>query len=173
MFIDVLPDWPRGKRWYFKSEYYKDLHQQSVNDSTNVEPAAEVTPVVTPQKKKRAMFDSTSSSEFCSVCKVRYQSEEDIESDSHWLNCSKDCDWWVHFRFVGIHYHNSDIGGKGLDKWAKDHYFCAKHMPRAEPVGWNTEKEEEVLLEKKPESFKTRVNKIKKLKSKNVKGKKI
>ena len=173
VFIDVVPDWPRGKRWYFKSEYYKDLHQQSVNDSTNVEPAAEVTPVVTPQKKKRAMFDSTSSSEFCSVCKVRYQSEEDIESDSHWLNCSKDCDWWVHFRFVGIHYHNSDIGGKGLDKWAKDHYFCAKHMPRAEPVGWNTEKEEEVLLEKKPESFKTRVNKIKKLKSKNVKGKKL
>ena len=27
VFIDVVPDWPRGKRWYFKSEYYKDLHQ--------------------------------------------------------------------------------------------------------------------------------------------------
>ena len=50
---------------------------------------------------------------------------------------------------MGIHYDNSDIGEKGLDKWAKDHYFCAKHMPRAEPVGWAAEKEEEVLLEKK------------------------
>ena len=29
----------------------------------------------------------------------------------------------------------------------KDHYFCHKHMPRAEPVGWDAEKEEEVLLE--------------------------
>ena len=171
VFIDVVPDWPRGKRWYFKSQYYQDLHQ-SANNSTNTESAAEVTPVFTPQKKKRAVFDSTSSSEFCGVCKVRYQSEEDIESDSHWLNCSKGCDWWVHSRCVGIHYDNSDIAEKGLDKWAKDHYFCAKHMPRAEPVGWDAEKEEEVLLEKKRESFKTRVNKIKKLKSKNVKGKK-
>ena len=98
---------------------------------------------------KRVVFDSSSSSDFCGVCKVRYQSEEDIESDSHWLNCSKGCDWWVHSRCVGIHYENSDIAEKGLDKWAKDHYFCAKHMPRAEPVGWDAEKEEEVLLEKK------------------------
>ena len=45
-------------------------------------------------------------------------------------------------------------------------------MPRAELVGWDAEKEEEVLLGKQGESFKTRVNKIKKLKSKNVKGKK-
>ena len=142
VFIDVVPDWLRGKRWYFKSQYYKDLHQ-SVNDSTNTDST------VTPQKKKRAMFDSTLSSEFFGICKVRYHSEEGIESDSHWLNCSKGCNWWVHSRCVGIHYDNSDIGEKGLDKWAKDHYFCAKHMPRAEPAGWDAEKEDEVLLEKK------------------------
>ena len=115
-----------------------------------------------------------SSSEFCGRCKIRYQSEEDIESDSHWLNCSRGCNWWVYSRCGDIHYENSDTGEKGLDKWAKDHYcFCTKHMPRAEPVGWDAEKEEEVLLEKKQESFKTRVNKIKKLKSKNVKAKKF
>ena len=93
-----------------------------MNDSTNTESAAEVTPVFTPQKRKRAVLDSSPSSEFCGVCKVRYQSEEDIESDSHWLNCSKGCDWWVHSRYVGIHYENSDTCEKGLDKWAKDHY---------------------------------------------------
>ena len=147
VFIDVVPDWPRGKRWYFKSQYYQDLYQ-SVNGSTNTGSAAEVTPVFTPQKKKRAVFDSTSSSELYGICKVRYQSEEDIESDSHWLNYSKGCDWWVHSWCLGIHY-NSDIGEKGLDKWAKDHHFFAKYMPRDEPVGWDTEKEEEVLLEKK------------------------
>ena len=103
VFIDVVPDWPRRKGWYFKSQYYQDLHQ-SVNDSANTESAVEVTPVFTPQKKKRAVFDSTSSSEFCGVCKVRYQIEEDIDSDSHWLNCSKGCDWWVYSRCVGIHW---------------------------------------------------------------------
>ena len=102
-----------------------------------------------------------------------YQSEEDIESDSHCLNCSKGCNWWVHSRSMDIHYENSDTGEKGLDRWAKDHYFYAKHMPRAEPVGWDAEKEEEILLENKWKSFKACVNKIKKIKSKNVKGKKF
>lgn len=46
-------------------------------------------------------------------------------------------------------------------------------MPRAEPVGWDAEKEEEVLWENKWESVKTCVNKIKKIKSKNVKGNKF
>ena len=86
---------------------------------------------------------------------------EVIESDSHWLNCSKGCNWGVNSRSVGIHY----------DKWAKDHCFCAKHMSRAETMDWDAEKED-VLLEKKLESFKTRANKIiKKKNQKNVKEK--
>ena len=101
VFEDVAPDRPRAKRWYFKSQH-QDLHQ-SVNDLTNTESAPEVTPVFTPQKSKRVVFDSSSSSEFCGVCKVRYQSEEDTESDSPWLNCSEGRDWWVHSRCVGIH----------------------------------------------------------------------
>ena len=105
--VDVVPDWPRGKRWFCKSQHYQDSHQSVNNESINTESAAEVTPVFTPQKQKRAVFDSSSSSEFCGICKVRYQTEEDIESDSHWLNCSKGCSWWVHFRCVGIHYENS------------------------------------------------------------------
>ena len=82
---------------------------------------------------------------------------EVIESDSNWLNCSKGCNWGVHSRFVGIHYENSNTGEKGLDQWAKDHCFCAKHMSRAEIMDWDAEKD--VLLEKKLESLKTRVNK--------------
>ena len=106
------------------------------------------------------------------MCKVRCQSEEDIESDSHWLILSKGCNWGVHSRCVGIHYENSDSGEKSLEKRVKYNYLCHKHMPTAEPVGWDAEKERGVLLEKKRESFKTRVNEIKKLKSKNVKAKK-
>ena len=28
-------------------------------------------------------------------------------------------------------------GQKQLDSWAKNCYFCHKHMPVAKPVGWN------------------------------------
>ena len=148
------------------------MHHSVINESRNTKSAVEVTPVFAPQKKKQAVFDSSSSSEFCGAGKVRYQSEEDIESNSNRLNSSKGYDWGVHSRCVGIHYENSDTGEKGLDKWTRGYYFCAKDMPIAEPVGWDAEKKEEFLLEKTQESFETRVNKIKKLKSKNVKVKK-
>ena len=85
---------------------------------------------------------------------------------------SKCCNWWVDSRCVGIRYKNSGASKKSLDKGAKHHYFFHKHIPRAEPVGWDAQKEKEILQEKKQESSKTRVNEIKKSKSKNVKGEK-
>ena len=49
------------------------------NESANTEATVEIiTPVFTPQKRKRAVFDSLSSSEFCGVYKVRYQNEEEV-----------------------------------------------------------------------------------------------
>ena len=72
VFVDVVPDWPKRKRWLFKSQHYQDSHQSVNNESINTESAVEVTPVFMPQKSKRAVFDSSSSSEFCGICKVRY-----------------------------------------------------------------------------------------------------
>lgn len=37
---------------------------------------------------------------------------------------------------------------KVLKGGPNDHYSCYKRMPRSEPVGWDAEKEEEVLLER-------------------------
>ena len=37
---------------------------------------------------------------------------------------------------------------KVLKGGPNDHYSCYKCMPRSEPVGWDAEKEEEVLLER-------------------------
>ena len=48
--------------------------------------------------------------------------------DSPWLNCAKACNWWVHTRCVGVSYKISGRWEKQLDSWAKDHYFCQKHM---------------------------------------------
>lgn len=78
-----------------------------------------------------------------------YKSEEDIKSDSHWLNCLKGCNWWIHSRSSGFHYQYSDGGKKSLDSWAIDHNFCLKHMPRAEPVGWDEEKKRRGFAGKK------------------------
>ena len=49
---DVVPDWPRGKRWCFKSQHYQDLHQSVNNESANTESTVNATPVFTPQKRK-------------------------------------------------------------------------------------------------------------------------
>ena len=67
--VDVVPDWPRGKRWFCKSQHYQDSHQSVNNESINTESAVEVTPVFKPQKQKRAVFDSSSSSGFVAYVK--------------------------------------------------------------------------------------------------------
>lgn len=63
-----------------------------------------------------------------------------MKSDSQWLNCWKGCNWWVYSRCQDNHYENSDTLEKRADKWAKDHYFCQKYMPREEPVSWDVVK---------------------------------
>ena len=38
----------------------------------------------------------------CQLCKIVFESKEDISTDSTWINCSgKSCNWWVHSRCVG------------------------------------------------------------------------
>ena len=75
------------------------------------------TVVATPKKWQKHSGSSYSygKSEYCAICKVCYESPEDIETDSLWLNCSKECDWWVHPRCANIHYENTDKGQRQLD----------------------------------------------------------
>ena len=137
------------------------------NESANTELTVKITSFLRHKKGSEQFlihcqaqsFDSLSSDK----CKFRCQSEEDIESYSHWINLSKGCNWWVDSRCVGIHYKNSGAGEKSLDKGAKHHYFFHKHIPRAELVGWDAQKEEKILQEKKRESSKTLANEIKKI----------
>ena len=121
------------------------------------------TVVATPKKRQKSSDSSHSygKSEYCAICKVRYESPEDIETDSHWLNCGKECDWWVHARCANIHYENTDKGQRQLDVWTKDHFYCKKHMPRAVAVGWDKEKEQDVVIqEPRKQRFSKRVQKL-------------
>ena len=45
-----------------------------------------------------------------------------------------------------VFYENSDRGEKQLDSWAKDHYFCRKHMPVAKPVRWDPVNQHEIIV---------------------------
>ena len=59
--------------------------------------------------------------------------------------CKRSCNWWVHARCVGIHYENTEKGEKKLDDWAKHHYYCQKHIPKAQAVGWDKIQQKEVV----------------------------
>ena len=77
------------------------------------------------------------------------------------MNCGKECDWWVHARCANIHYENTDKGQRQLDVWAKDHFYWKKHMPRAVAVGWDKEKEQDVVMqEPRKQRFFKRVQKL-------------
>lgn len=90
-----------------------------------------------------------------------YKSEEDIKSDSHWLNCLKGCNWWIHSRSSGFHYQYSDGGKKSLDSWANRPQF----LPQAHAKSWTCwlgwRKKKKRLCWKEAKSYvKTHVNKI-------------
>ena len=127
----------------------------------------------TPDKKsgtRKASVSNTSTidPETCQICKVKYESPEDIETDSHWVNCGskKGCTWWVHTICANIYYPNNDEGEKKLDAWASKHFYCKKHMPKAEKIGSDKELNREVKLgetsKKVAQYFKIKEKKIKK-----------
>ena len=80
--------------------------------------------------------------------------KEDVATDSAWINSKRSCNWWVHTCCVGIHYENTEKGEKKLDDWAKHHYYCQKHIPKAQAVGWDKIQQKEVV-EKQPNKRET------------------
>ena len=85
----------------------------------------------------------------CQICRIRDESEVDIETDSSWINCrSNGCKWWMHSS-LGIHYKNSDNGERWLERWVESHYYCRKRLPNVATIGWDKEKKEEVIIKTK------------------------
>ena len=70
---------------------------------------------VTPKKSKKTAKVRVNEN-ICSICHIEWETEEDVSTDSVWINCNKECSWWVHTRCIGIHYENTDKGKKELEK---------------------------------------------------------
>ena len=76
------------------SEGYRVLTVEDQTSSVSQNTSLSNTVAATPKKwqKRSGSSHSYGKSEYCAICKVCYESPEDIETDSLWLNCSKECD---------------------------------------------------------------------------------
>ena len=118
------------------------------NDSMHVSlvKKARKQPGETSARSKGVLYDPN----ICQICRLRYESEANIETDSPWINCgSKSCKWWVHSRCLGIYYENSDNGERRLGKWIESNCFCRQHFPNVAGIGWDKDKNEEVVIKTK------------------------
>ena len=139
--LKLYPTWKKGKVKSYVSAGL-DLEDDSYNSSTiasNTQAFNEgLDEHVTPTKaratstpgpscdtvtRKRVAIDPN----ICQICKVEYVSDADI--DSHWVQCAKNCNYWVHATCCGIYYKNDSSGEKNLGKWSEKHFFCKRHMP--------------------------------------------
>ena len=152
--LRVQPTWKHGQVYEHISEEFEvtDFNRCNVtastsytNDSMHVSPVkkARKQPKETSARSKGVLYDPN----ICQICRLRHESEANIETDSPWINCgSKSCKWWVHSRYLGIYYENSDNGEQRLGKWAETHYFCRQHLPNVAGIGWDKDKNEEVVI---------------------------
>ena len=58
--------------------------------------------------------------------------------------------------FLGIHYKKSNHSKGKLDQWAHKHYFCRKHLLKAQTTGWNKNLDK-VLVMTSGEKYKTAI----------------
>ena len=66
------------------------VEDQTLGVSQNTSLSSTV--VATPKKQQKSSDSSHSygKSEYCAICKIHFEIPEDVETDSHWLNCSKE-----------------------------------------------------------------------------------
>ena len=66
----------------------------------------------------------------CAICGIENQSDADQKVQGHWVQCTKQCGFWVHASCCWIYYPDSNAGHKSLKAWSKSRFYCKKHMPQ-------------------------------------------
>ena len=62
--------------------------------------------------------------DICRICEIRYESREDIETDSPWMGCvSNACTYWVHAHCKGF----PDLTEEDVNNI---NVYCNKHNPK-------------------------------------------
>ena len=153
------PTWESGQKKSYHTERHEPEPYLSQSPLSNSAFDTSTDPVIhqTPSKKEKSK-NQVHPGNICRLCDILWETEEDENGDSFWIGCSgesckkkrdHECNWWVHNRCAHIHYENSDKGKANLEKWAKKHFFCPKHMPAPTKVAWDEETQEDVVLQPK------------------------
>lgn len=138
--VEILPTWPSGKAHKFESPGFpiKEAARQPTSTVSTADHAYVAPPIApalpSPNKHMRIeVIDAppTQQANRCGICGVEYGTPPDQLIDSLWAKCSKArCLFWSHMSCHGIFYATNAKSKKALDKWAKDHFFCPKHVPK-------------------------------------------
>ena len=82
-----------------------------LNPPSSSSPAIHETPKKSIQNPNESSSSSGFDPEIGKICKVKYESPEDIETNSHWGNCGnrKGCSWWVHTVCANLFYPTTKI----------------------------------------------------------------
>ena len=120
MRLEVLPTWSRGATKQYVSERFQDSFTSShINPSLNLKLVIHF--LIHHMQKNLRKQQTFGLAKPCSICRTEWETEEDVSTDSVWINCSIECSWWVQARCVGIHYENTDKGKKEVEKWSQKH----------------------------------------------------
>ena len=133
--VETIPTWPNGIRRHFASPGFPLPEIEVVQgDLTLTDSFLDLAAGSrSPAKAPAAAQDSSPEhhNNCCHTCGIEFKSEADEAVDSPWIGCTQNgCPFWVHAKCAHIFYKNCDAGYKALGKWAKDHFYCVKHMPR-------------------------------------------
>ena len=154
--LNIEPTHKNWERWIYKSVGYQDSFERAGDTSqtfyslkssvttvwnnqlSTSSPAVHETPKNTIHNSNESCSSSCLDAEICQICKLRYESPEDIPTDSHWVNYGNQgsCNWWFRIVCTSIYYPNNDHGEKKLDPWAAKYFSCKKHMLKPEKIGW-------------------------------------
>ena len=149
--LKAQPTWKHGKVYEHISEGFEDADFNRTNVTASTSYADDLLHVMPVKKARKQPGETSTTSKYnpniYQICHIRHESKADIETDSPWINCrSKSCKCWVHSRCLGIYYENSDNREYRLEKWTESLYYCRQNLPSVAAIGWNRNKNEEVVI---------------------------
>ena len=109
--LEVLPTWVKGVPRYYNSNNFNQVSRNNNNNTQDSIPDFNVSfssVHATPSKKSRSDNDATDINIKISAAFATL----DVANDSARINCKRSCNWWVHARYVGIYYENTEKGEK-------------------------------------------------------------
>ena len=126
--LQITPTWEKGvQKLYHKEGHQTDFNcDRDLNTSRASDTSTGYITHETPKKQQKTKLKLKDSENICRICRIIWESKEDQESDSVWIDCmgkvrkckkkcNHQCNRWVHNRCANIYYENTDAGERNLE----------------------------------------------------------